>query len=210
MKLFIIFVDIITTMKNLILFLSCFLSFHFFSQKHSSEVLSYYNEVVMNSEFSGKMKKPFKWTKDMKIYVDKTDENYLVDELNRIVNDLNLLIDPIQIKVVNSKDQANYFIYFGYYKDFEKKYNVVNSNLLESNWGFFEIYPNNTGIMYVDVIRTKEIDAQKHLLREELTQSLGLLNDSWKYPQSIFYQGWTTTTEYSSIDKEIIKMLYNE
>jgi len=164
----------------------------------------------MNSEFSGKMEKPFKWTKDMKIYVDKTDENYLVDELNRIVNDLNLLIDPIQIKVVNSKDQANYFIYFGYYKDFEKKYNVVNSNLLESNWGFFEIYPNNTGIMYVDVIRTKEIEAQKHLLREELTQSLGLLNDSWKYPQSIFYQGWTTTTEYSSIDKEIIKMLYNE
>ena len=210
MKLFIIFVDIITTMKNLILFLSCFLSFHFFSQKHSSEVLSYYNEVVMNSEFSGKMEKPFKWTKDMKIYVDKTDQNYLVDELNRIVNDLNFLIDPIQIKVVNSKDQANYFIYFGYYKDFEKKYNVVNSNLLESNWGFFEIYPNNTGIMCVDVIRTKEIDAQKHLLREELTQSLGLLNDSWEYPQSIFYQGWTTTTEYSSIDKEIIKMLYNE
>jgi len=164
----------------------------------------------MNSEFSGKMEKPFKWTKDMKIYVDKTDQNYLVDELNRIVNELNLLIDPIQIKVVNSKDQANYFIYFGYYKDFEKKYNVVNSNLLESNWGFFEIYPNNTGIMYVDVIRTKEIEAQKHLLREELTQSLGLLNDSWKYPQSIFYQGWTTTTEYSSIDKEIIKMLYNE
>jgi hypothetical protein len=164
----------------------------------------------MNSEFSGKMEKPFKWTKDMKIYVDKTDQNYLVDELNRIVNDLNLLIDPIQIKIVNSKDQANYFIYFGYYKDFEKKYNVVNSNLLESNWGFFEIYPNNTGIMYVDVIRTKEIEAQKHLLREELTQSLGLLNDSWKYPQSIFYQGWTTTTEYSSIDKEIIKMLYNE
>jgi hypothetical protein len=164
----------------------------------------------MNSEFSGKMEKPFKWTKDMKIYVDKTDQNYLVDELNRIVNDLNLLIDPIQIKIVNSKDQANYFIYFGYYKDFEKKYNVVNSNLLENNWGFFEIYPNNTGIMYVDVIRTKEIEAQKHLLREELTQSLGLLNDSWEYPQSIFYQGWTTTTEYSSIDKEIIKMLYNE
>ena len=49
---------------------------------------------------------------------------------------------------------------------------------------------------------------KKHLLREELTQSLGFFNDSWLYPESIFYQGWTDVTEYSEMDKEIIKMLY--
>jgi hypothetical protein len=63
--------------------------------------------------------------------------------------------------------------------------------------------------MYVDIIRAKEDDAQKHLLREELTQSLGLFNDSYKYDNSIFYQGWTTTTEYAPIDRELIDMLYN-
>ena len=45
---------------------------------------------------------------------------------------------------------------------------------------------------------------------EELTQSLGLFNDSYKYPESIYYQGWTTTTEYAPIDVELIEMLYNE
>ena len=64
--------------------------------------------------------------------------------------------------------------------------------------------------MYVDMIRTKENQkAQKHLLREELTQSLGLCNDSWKYDNSIFYQGWTTTNQYSEMDKRLIDMLYN-
>jgi hypothetical protein len=63
--------------------------------------------------------------------------------------------------------------------------------------------------MYVDLYRANEIDEQKHLLREELTQSLGLVNDSWKYKNSIFYQGWTTTTEYSDIDRELIDILYN-
>jgi hypothetical protein len=38
---------------------------------------------------------------------------------------------------------------------------------------------------------------------KELTQSLGLLNDSWKYPKSIFYQGWTTTTSFSKMGKEV-------
>jgi hypothetical protein len=63
--------------------------------------------------------------------------------------------------------------------------------------------------MYVDVVRTTDEEAQKHLLREELTQSLGLTNDSWKYPESIFYQGWTTTTTYTEMDKRLIDLLYN-
>ena len=64
--------------------------------------------------------------------------------------------------------------------------------------------------MYVDLERTGDnFEAQKHLLREELTQSLGLFNDSWKYPESIFYQGWSTVTEYSDMDKRLIDMLYN-
>jgi hypothetical protein len=63
--------------------------------------------------------------------------------------------------------------------------------------------------MYVDIERTKSRDAQRHLLREELTQSLGLINDTYDYPESIFYQGWTETTEYAPIDRELIQMLYN-
>ena len=63
--------------------------------------------------------------------------------------------------------------------------------------------------MYVDLFRNSDVESYKHLLREELTQSLGLFNDSWDYPESIFYQCWTTTTEYAPIDRELIDMLYN-
>lgn len=164
----------------------------------------------MSGEYSGKLVDPIKWTKDMNIYVDGENRDYLVSELNGIVKELNDLIDPIEIKIVNKKEDANYFIFFGYYKDFKKTYSVVNQHLLENNWGLFEVYRNNYGIMYVDIVRTVNIEAQKHLLREELTQSLGFLNDSYDYPESIFYEGWTTTTKYSYIDKEIIKMHYNK
>lgn len=38
---------------------------------------------------------------------------------------------------------------------------------------------------------------------------MGLMSDSWKYPDSIFYQGWTATGAYSKLDRAIISILYN-
>ena len=62
--------------------------------------------------------------------------------------------------------------------------------------------------MYVDIERA-DLPAQKHLLREELTQSLGLARDSSWYLESIFQSEWTTTNSYSDIDKELIRLLYH-
>ena len=49
---------------------------------------------------------------------------------------------------------------------------------------------------------------QRHVIREEITQSLGLFNDTYDYPESIFYQGYSEQTSFASIDEEIIKLLY--
>lgn len=62
--------------------------------------------------------------------------------------------------------------------------------------------------MYVDIFRANE-QGQLHLLREELTQSLGLGQDSERYLNSIFQINWTTTSFYSQIDKDIIRLLYH-
>ena len=42
-----------------------------------------------------------------------------------------------------------------------------------------------------------------------MTQSLGVLMDSSRYPDSIFYSGWTTVTEYSDLDRAVIRLLYD-
>ena len=36
------------------------------------------------------------------------------------------------------------------------------------------------------------------------------MKDSSRYPESIFYDGWTTVTEYAQIDREIIRILYHD
>lgn len=173
----------------------------------TQEVLDYYDEVVMNSEFDGSRSSAFKWDTDMKIYVEGQPTSELLSELSRIVSELNNIIDPVDIEVVSDRDNANYFVFFGSPDGFANAHPDINRSRLIDNWGLFQV-SKNEGKMYVDVYRA-DLDEQKHLLREELTQSLGLLNDSNKYPESIFYQKWTSTTEYANIDRELIDMLYN-
>ena len=62
--------------------------------------------------------------------------------------------------------------------------------------------------MYIDIFRADFIE-QKHLLREELTQSLGLARDSDRYVNSIFQSSWTQTLRYSDLDEDIIRLLYH-
>ncbi len=173
----------------------------------SQEVLDYYDEIVMSNEFEGRRDSEFKWTTDMKIYVEGEPTTELLSELNRIVGELNDIINPIDLVVVNNRNEANMFVYFGSPDEFANAHPTINRSRLNENWGYFSVKPNQ-GMMYVDVYRANDVE-QKHLLREELTQSLGLMNDSYKYPESIFYQDWTTTTEFAPIDKELIDMLYN-
>ncbi len=175
---------------------------------YSEEAKEYFREITLKTEFDGDRKNAFVWTTDMKIFVDGQKREYLMNELRKIVAELNVIIDPINVKIVSNKSESNYTVYFGSHTDFKTKYKLSSPQRLDNNWGYFEV-SSNSGKMYVDLVRNGDVESHKHLLREELTQSLGLFNDSWDYPESIFYQGWTTTTEYAPIDRELIDMLYN-
>lgn len=175
---------------------------------YSEEAKEYFKEIALKTEFEGDRKSTFVWKTDMKIFVDGQKPEYLISELKKIIAELNSIIDPINIKIVSNKSESNYVVYFGSHTNFKTKYKVAFPQRLENNWGYFEV-STNSGKMYVDLNRNSDEESHKHLLREELTQSLGLFNDSWSYPESIFYQGWTTTTEFAPIDRELIDMLYN-
>ena len=176
----------------------------------SKKERDYFNKIAKSSEYNGSCEIS-RWTSDMKIYVKGDKRDYLMEELNRIVSELNEIIDPIDIVIVDDEEESNYQILFGS----EQEYNELDPSSKEhtpNNWGLFIINSGKEirrGTMYVDIYRCESIEGQKHLLREELTQSLGLTNDTYDYPESIFYQKWSETTEYTPIDRALIDMLYN-
>jgi hypothetical protein len=182
--------------------------------RYDDETTSYFKEIALELEFSDLVKtEPVRWTEDMHIFLEENATPLIRKELNRIVGELNELINPIEISIVNKKSEANCHIYFddvnGFLKNISEANREKTRERLNVNCGYFSS-GNNNAYLHIDLAKIDgDTDAQKHLLREELTQCLGLFNDSWSYPESMFYQGWTHTTDYAEIDKRLIDLLYN-
>ena len=182
--------------------------------RYDDETNTYFKEIALELEYSDLVKtEPIRWTEDMHIFLEENATPLIRNELNRIVSELNELIDPIEISIVKNKSEANCHIYFddvnGFLKNISEANREKTKERLSVNCGYFSS-GNNNAYLHIDLAKIDDdTDAQKHLLREELTQSLGLFNDSWSYPESMFYQGWTHTTDYAEIDKRLIDLLYN-
>jgi len=200
------------------------LAYTSFCYSQELDYTSYLKEIAFSSEYDYDTSS-YKWNNNIIIYVEDyfNDPQYRKDidldicqleyELTNIVSELNCLISNFDIYITKNKDSSNFRIYLGSDKWYNSEV-YLSKNKTVVDLGLFLVHvKNNTiykGTMYVDIYRTKNIDEKKHLLREELTQSLGFFNDSWRYPESIFFQGWTKTTSYSEIDKKIISMFYSK
>lgn len=212
--------------NQLILFPFVFLVFNSFCTKENEDitpvpefseyelkVISYFKEIALGFEFGDASEITRKWNSAMKIFVGGTPSVELLTELETIKNEINnLATDDFQMEIVNDSALCNYYIFFGTGQEFAEIY-PAQSDYVDENWGLFYIFWNGanqfqSGYMYVDIDRANTTE-QKHLLREELTQSLGLAKDSPRYMESIFQSAWTTTTTYAPIDEDLIRLLYH-
>jgi hypothetical protein len=95
----------------------------------------------------------------------------------------------------------------------ESSFTSVDPQYVPVNLGFFRVWWDSQEVINRAriLISTQGLNQteRSHLIREELTQSMGLFMDSWRYQDSVFYQGWTSTVEYTPLDREIIRLLYS-
>tara|TARA_B100001250_G_scaffold47564_1_gene37240 strand:- start:1622 stop:2323 length:702 start_codon:yes stop_codon:yes gene_type:complete len=181
--------------------------------EYDLEVISYFKEIALGFEFGSSSKITRKWCSDLKVFIGGETNSILLEELDNIISEiLSLSTDNFNMEIVSDSSLSNYYIFFGKGDNYAKIFPSASS-YVNNNWGLFFIWYNssnclNRGQMYVDTDRADFIQA-KHLLREEFTQSLGLARDSDKYINSIFQSSWTTTTSFSQIDKDLIRLLYH-
>jgi hypothetical protein len=182
--------------------------------KYTSEEVSYFNEIVYDGIERGKpvhSNYVMKYTEDVKIYMEGHQPSYIVEELNRIVGELNDIINPIEVYVVNNKSEANMIVSIGSSKTVSDKYPVFNEYDNTSARGrvCLNLNKGNYANIMLNTDNIESVDRAKHVLREEITQALGLCHDSMTYPESIFYDGECIVTEYAPIDRVLIDILYN-
>ena len=173
---------------------------------NETKALDYLSEVGFGDEYGSSAPLIHKWTRDVNIGIQGTPTPADVDTLNLVVAELNSLLTGIELRLTDGA--ADMEVHFAP----ESSFAAIEPDYQAGNLGFFRVWMDQNGAIYrgriliaSDGITQAE---RSHLIREELTQSLGLFGDSWHYPDSIFYQGWTAAGEYASIDSPTIRLLY--
>jgi hypothetical protein len=208
----------------LILIFSIIIAINFIDSKtdykptdSEKEVIEYFKEIALESEFGKSPLKTLKWIKPMVLYIS-TDSIYKkqIKNINETIQKINKLTsDDFRIELTNDSLKSNAIIYLCKKKnlpkldlEFSKLINQNAVGYVNINWRGYKI---NKARIFVSTSENFEI--QKCTILQEITQSLGLINDSKKYANSIFYQYQVAekilTYEYSEIDIELIKYLYN-
>ena len=168
-----------------------------------SELTEYFLEIAFGSEYKGG-DGLVTWNKPVRIKLlgDFTNSDSL--EVSNVISELNTILPTIKIYLVD--EQPNISMYFTNRKGFQKnapKYAWNNSGYFSIRWTPKEKYVTRGKIL----IRSNQSQKRRnHTIKEEITQILGLMNDSERYPDSIFYEKYSTATSYSSIDKEVLQL----
>lgn len=169
-------------------------------------MLDYFLEIVLGTEYGDSSPVIRKWGTSPLIQVHGNPTPDDMDTLGQVISELNGLVSGLEMGLV--QDGANVDIHF----EPESRFQSILSDYVLGDSGFAWVWWHGSEIYKGTVLIASDHalpqQARSHLIREELTQALGFLQDSYSYPDSIFYQDWTTVTEYSDIDREIIRMLY--
>jgi len=173
----------------------------------SSEAINYFLQVAMGSEWGSSGGVVRKWSGPVRIGVIGNPTREDEQTLNTVIAELNDLIEDDRVTVTRDDRNPNVVMRFVP----EAQFRSVEPNYVPRNLGFFWLQWNNQSISNARILVSTTGVTQRersHLIREELTQVMGLMRDSYDYPDSIFYQRWTDVNEYADIDREVIRLLY--
>lgn len=173
---------------------------------YDASVIDYFLEVAMGAEFNSGAEIVRKWESDLRIRVNGNPTAADLQTLRSIVDEINGMNLSIRMQIVDQNPNVEmYFVPEQQFSRYEPNYRPVNMGYAWVRWNNYRI--SSASIL----ISTTGVNQQErsHLIREELTQALGLLQDSYRYPDSIFYQGWTDTTAYTPLDRRVIQLLYS-
>ena len=175
------------------------------SDGYTEAELSYFAEIAFGAEFGGSGDPLLhRWEAGPSLRVhgslSAADEAVLIE----VMAEINALTG---IGLQRTDDVGSIDLYFVPQADFP----LYEPNYVPGNTGFVWVWwdqPQRIFRARVMVASDISPEGRSHVIREELTQSLGLLGDSQLYAESIFHASPQLILSYASIDRAIIEMLY--
>ncbi len=169
-------------------------------------------ELALNEGTEEDVPRLRKWNGNINLFVEGNPSEELLNELSLIVSELNSLGTFIEITLVDTVESSNLRFFFGTKEDYVA---LVEPDALISNEGIngiVTIARNSTfeiekASICIDNINFPEFEFQQHAMRKVMAQSLGLVNETTSYDDSIFHETIVTNRSYSELDEDMIAFM---
>jgi hypothetical protein len=182
-----------------------------------TKVRAWVETVTLGPEFGGDGKITARWAKPIGLSVMKGDQAARKDMLD-LIPALNEALTPAGAPISLLEDgdpSAELKVYFTELSEFDAIGQQHGFPYVQGNWGYFYMFWNeNREIQqgYV-LLATDQLSGPslRHFTFEEVTQVLGLSNDSELFPDSIFYSNGSdggAATELSPLDRKLLSFFY--
>jgi Protein of unknown function (DUF2927) len=172
---------------------------------YTQEEKDYFAEIAFGTEYGSSQVLIHKWSERVTVRVSGNPRMEDIQLVQSLITEINSVVNIPLLKFI--PDEAKLEIYILPAREFRN----YEPNYVAGNDGFGWLHWSSSGNIYKATIlidETLEPPFRQHIIREELTQVLGLANDSFRYEDSIFYQPYTFVTGYSPIDRTVMEMLY--
>jgi hypothetical protein len=162
--------------------------------------------ISIGSEYGAARNFIAKWDDEVSLAILGSPTQADKAAVEDIVADLNLLIAPTRINIVSGT--ADLRVHFAPIDDFPE----ILPSYEPVNYGYFSFAYNGAKVIDdADVlISTTGLSRAEtnHLIREEVTQVLGMGKDLEDQASSIFYGRWTDIQDYSVSDTKVVRAVY--
>lgn len=172
---------------------------------YTADEIDYFAEIAFGAEFGSTTTVLHRWESAPTIRINGSPTPGDLEVLDTVIAEINRLVPTFDIEVVTASPSVEiHFIP-------ESEFTTVLPQAPPGNNGIVWIWWSTDqriveSVILISTVVTEPLRA--HIIREEVTQMLGLLNDSYRYPQSIFYQPFSSVTEYLPIDRVVIELLH--
>lgn len=191
---------------------------------YEQELIEYFKEIALEAEYFDSSQKVIKWKKGMVLFILKDQENErLMKVIRNTVQKINeLSTDGFRIELNSDPSKCNSILYLHTREkmaeiapDFYMMFAENSIGKKVGGFAYSQYHEDNYKIVRSDIFVdiAEPIEVVETLIVEEITHSIGLHNDSKKYPNSVFYedkvQNNILTKEYSQMDADVVRLLYH-
>ena len=176
------------------------------------QVLSYYLETGLQPEYAKGQNYNFvkKWKTTVIVRVEGSPDDDDREVMRNLFEQLNQVKGFPGIRLAKEGEEPSLIIRFLPKDEYEPYAKAAIGDELTDGYSLIWfrygiIYEAEIGIVN-DLTRTNK----NHVILEEIVQSLGLQDDSYSYPDSLFYQGYNEPQRPSDLDWLLVRFLYHE